>query len=171
MRKGTLLAGSHLACLLAGGYFLNAATGPQGPPDGGMAATKSGERAGRDPLGSQGKELVIRALTASKAPGYEAAEAEIAAGRFSNKGDGEKRVRELAAAGAGPSAEFAGALLAWFRDDPKAAFDFMQTAGAGGIHDAVLVQALKEMSPEDHLTFAESLADSPAIFASGRFSA
>ncbi len=167
MRKAALLAGSHLLCLLAGGYFLNAATQSPEKDDAEMAATKRGERTTRDPLSERGATLAAEMLTASKAPLFDATQAAQAAGRFVGKGEGEKRVRELAAAGAQPSAEFAGALLAWFREDPKAAFDFMQAAGAGGIYDAVLVQALKEMSLEDHLKFAEGLVESPAIFRVG----
>lgn len=170
MGKAVILAGSHLLCLLAGGYFLNAATEPREKRDAGMAATKRGERAARDPLAERGEALAAGMLAASKAPVFDAAEAEKAAGRFSGKGEGEKRVRQLTADGANhppETAEFAGALLAWFREDPKAAFDFMQAAGAAGIYDVVLVQALKEMSLEDHLKFAEGLVESPAIFRVG----
>lgn len=170
MKKAAALAGSHLLCLLAGGFFLHTATKPAASPDPEIAAGKSGPRSARTPLAEQGDALAAEVLAASKAPLIQAEEVSKAAGQFSTPGSGEKKVRELA--GENPlhppaSAEFAGALLAWFRENPKAAFDFMQQGGAGKIYDAILVQALGEMSLEEHLALAKEIGESPALFRVG----
>jgi hypothetical protein len=166
MGKAIILAGSHLLCLLAGGYFLNAATAPKESHDSGMAATKSSNR---EAAATPGSTLAHQMVAASHLPMFDAAEATKAAGKFA-KGEGEKRVRQLTADGKQDptdTAEFAAALLAWFREDPDAAFAFMQAAGAGKLYDAVLVQALKEMPLADHLKLAETLLESPAIIRVG----
>ncbi|MEK7951580.1 hypothetical protein [Luteolibacter soli] len=170
MAKALLLAGSHLLCIVAGGYALNAATSPRTPHDSGMAPTKSSNRSGHEfSSASAAHTLATEAITASHAPLFDVEEAQRAAKIFA-KGEGEKRVRELTADGKQQPtdpAEFAAAMLAWFRDDLKAAFDFMQAAGAGTLYDAVLVQALKSASLEDHLKLAKTLLESPAIFRVG----
>ena len=170
MKKAVALAGSHLLCLLAGGFFLHTATRPATSPDPEIAAGKSGPRSARTPLAGQGEALAAEVLAASKAPLIDAEEASHAAGQFSTPGSGEKKVRELA--GEDPrhppaTAEFAGALLAWFRENPSAAFDFMRQGGAGKIYDAILVQALGEMSLEEHLALAKEIGKSPSLFRIG----
>lgn len=170
MGKALILAGSHLLCLLAGGFFIHTATKPPALPDPEIAAGKSGPRSARTPLADQGDALAAEVLAASKAPLFDASKASQAAGKFPTPGSGEKKVRELA--GDDPrnppaTAEFAGALLAWFRENPKAAFDFMQQAGAGKIYDAILVQALGEMSINDHLALAKEIGEGPSLFRVG----
>lgn len=170
MKKAAALAGSHLLCFLAGGFLIQSATKPAASPDPEIAAGKSGPRSARLPLGGQGDALAAEVLAASKVPLVDAAKAAQAAGQFSAPGSGEKKVRELA--GDDPlhppaTAEFAGAVLAWFRENPKAAFDFMQQGGAGKIYDAILVQALGEMSIHDHLALAKEIGESPALFRVG----
>jgi hypothetical protein len=166
MGKSLILAGSHLLCLLAGGYFLNAATAPKESHDPGMAATKSSNR---QAAATPGSTLAREMVAASHIPLFDAAAAAKAAGKFT-KGEGEKRVRELTADGKkdpADTAEFAAALLAWFREDPNAALAFMRRAGDGKLYDAVLVQALKEMPLADHLKLAKTLLETPAIFRVG----
>lgn len=170
MKKAVVLAGSHLLCFLAGGFLLHTATKPAASPDPEIAAGKSGPRSSRTPLAGQGEVLAAEVLAASKAPLIDADEVSQAAGQFSTPGSGEKKVRELA--GDDPrhppaTAEFAAALLAWFRENPKAAFDFMQQGGAGKIYDAILVQALGEMSIDDHFALAKEIGESPALFRVG----
>ncbi|RYD41527.1 MAG: hypothetical protein EOP83_33800, partial [Verrucomicrobiaceae bacterium] len=155
MPKALVLVGSHLVCLLAGGYFLNAATASRDGHDASMAATKSGNREG---IANPGSTLAHEMLTASRAPLFDPGQAAKDATKFGT-GEGEKKVHELTAHGTKEptdTAEFSAAMLAWFREDPEAAFAFMQAAGSGQPYDAVLVQALKEMSLDDHLKFAKT---------------
>lgn len=166
MPKALVLVGSHLLCLVAGGYFLNAATASRNGFDSGMAATKSSNR---DAIATPGSTLAHEIVAASHAPLFDAEQASKAAAKFA-KGEGQKRVRELTADGKKEptdTAEFAAALLSWFREDPGAAIAFMQSA-AGYLYDAVLVQALKEMPLEDHLKLAKTLMEDPAIFRVGQ---
>lgn len=170
MGKALILAGSHLLCLVAGGNFIHSATKPDASPEPEIAAGKSGPRSTRTPLAGQGEALAAEVLAASKAPIIDAEKVSQAAGQFSAPGSGEKKVRELAGddlRNPPATAEFAGALLAWFRENPKAAFDFMYQAGAGKIYDAILVQALGEMSLDGHLALARAIGDSPSIFRVG----
>jgi hypothetical protein len=166
MPKALVLLGSHLVCLVAGGYFLNAATASRDGHGSTVAATKSSNR---EAIATPGSTLAHEMVAASHIPLFDAEQASKAAAEFA-KGEGKRRVRELTADGKKDptdAAEFAAALLAWFREDANAAFAFMQAAGAGRIYDAVLVQALKEMPLADHLKLAKTLLESPAIFRVG----
>ncbi|HEY1121159.1 MAG TPA: hypothetical protein VGE67_06145, partial [Haloferula sp.] len=166
MPKALVLVGSHLLCLVAGGYLLNAATASREGHDATLAATKSSNR---DAIATPGSTLAHEIVAASHAPLFDAEQASKAAAKFA-KGEGQKRVRELTADGKKEptdTAEFAAALLSWFREDPGAALVFMQSA-AGYLYDAVLVQALKEMPLEDHLKLAKTLLEDPAIFRVGQ---
>lgn len=169
MGKALVLAGSHLLCLVAGGYFIHSATQPAASSDPEIAAGKSRPLSTRAPLAGQGEALAAEVLAASKAPLIDAEEVSQAAGQFSTPGSGEKKVRELAGDDPRPppaTAEFAGAMLAWFRENPKAAFN-LQLSGAGKIYDAILVQALGEMSIDNHLALAKEIGESPALFRVG----
>jgi len=151
-----------LACLLAGGYLIRAtATTPSAGPDSIGGATKTGERDARLPLAGQGEALAKQAVADSKASPFDATEAGTVAKRLA-PGEGEKMVRNLTAAGTlepPAGAEFAGALLAWFRENPEAVLRFIEEAGMNGIYAAVLEQALAELSPADHWKLASGLPE------------
>ncbi|RYD49548.1 MAG: hypothetical protein EOP85_01405 [Verrucomicrobiaceae bacterium] len=127
-------------------------------------ATKAGERLPKVSQLDLGRSLAVEAVAASKAPVFDAEEAEAASLRFTKAGEAERVVREHTDDGSlGPfaSAEFAGAWIAWFRQDQKGALDFLLATGSGGIYDAGLRQALDGMEIGKHLELAREYLRKP----------
>lgn len=157
MRRSAILVASHLVCLLAGAWATRElAVGPTTSQSASKHA-KSGERNPQASLAVQGEDLARQAVKDAKSPLFSADEAAAIANGLTSAADAEKKVRDLTGDGTTPppeTAEFAGALLAWFRTDPSAAISFLKKAGMTPFYDAILKQALAEMSPRDHLKFA-----------------
>lgn len=158
-----LLVASHVVCFATGTVIVRevAARGDEGA---GIRATKNGVRTSHLSLSQAGKELADEALSASKSPVFDMNEAEAAALRFAKTGKGEQTVRELTVNGSvepPDSAEFAGAWIAWFRDDQKAAMDFLLAAGKGRVYDAILQQALGNLEIAKHLALAREYLKNP----------
>lgn len=161
MSKPLILVASHLLCLGAGALGIRVAA-EKDAQGGGMASAKAGERVeGRPSNSAAARRLADEALAAvKKAPlDSDAVNARVKA---ITAEQGEQRVRELAVAlsslGQAEIDEYAAAFLAWFREDRLSAITFLLNGGKDPIKQEVLKMALAELSPEEGLRLAASLA-------------
>lgn len=164
MKKPLLLIGTHAVCVVAGLGVMRLAQDRKALGQGGTADSKRGPRQAEEMRAGNARELADRALAATRAGFFTPEAAELAAKEFTTPGEAGKRVREMTGDGSiqpAADAEFAGAWIAWFREDREAALAFLAKTEKSGIYDAVLQHVINSVSMEDAFALVKGTKGQP----------